>query len=76
MAKSSERVGRLFGELILKKYPPLRDQQIVEVSLDDLLTWSYWPNFIKIWREFTAALMYIRIRMYMCLDYHVPCCSF
>ena len=45
----SWRVGSLFGRLLKKQYPNLKPQSSPQVSLDDLLDWSYWPSFIKIY---------------------------
>ena len=47
----SRRVGILFGRLLLRKYPQIEHKELIDISLDDLLNWSYWPNFIKIYSK-------------------------
>ena len=45
----SEKVGFLLGHLLQRKYPDI--EKGVNISLKDLLTWSHWPNFIKIYSK-------------------------
>ena len=47
----SRRVGTLFGRLLVRKYPQIEHRELIDISLDDLLNWSYWPNFIKIYSK-------------------------
>ena len=49
LSMDSWRVGSLFGRLLKKQYPSLKPQSSLQISLDDLLDWSYWPSFIKIY---------------------------
>ena len=42
----SKNVGVLFGRLLQRKYPNIENG--IEISLEDLLKWSHWPNFIQI----------------------------
>ena len=44
----SERMGKLYGRIFLKTYPQLGTDSFT-VCLDDLLSWPYWANFIKIY---------------------------
>ena len=53
---SSKSVGVLFGRLLQPKYPDV--EKGIEISLEDLLTWSHWPNFIQIYSEHNYT-MYI-----------------
>ena len=46
----SQRVGELFGRLLEKEYPKIMSEEFT-ISLDDLLSWSYWPDFIKIYSK-------------------------
>ncbi len=45
-ATHSKRMGEVLGALLKKKYPQLDYQ--VPPSLNELLAWQLWPNFIKI----------------------------
>ena len=51
LRKNSTKVGNLFGRLLEKKYPQLNQSGFM-ISLDDLLNWSFWPSFIKIFSKF------------------------
>jgi hypothetical protein len=51
----SRRVGELFGRLLEKRYPQIATEESINISLHDLLTWSYWPDFIKIYSGTSKA---------------------
>ena len=42
----SHRLGLVFGRIMKKRYPQVL---VSSVSLNDLLSWSYWPDFIKLY---------------------------
>ena len=48
-------LGLIFGRIMIKKYPELEleEDTVFDTSLDDLLGWSYWPDFIKLQGKFT-----------------------
>ena len=46
--EESLRYGQLFGRILQKKYPQL-NEGMIDISLDDLLDWPYWPDFIKLY---------------------------
>ena len=56
----SMKVGALFGHILLRKYPKIERGDTVDISLEDLLMWSHWPNFIKIYSKVTCN-MYIYV---------------
>ena len=64
----SHRLGLVFGRIMKKRYPQLLEVGLSSVSLDDLLSWSYWPDLIKLYSMirfysdciFTVILMYYR----------------
>ena len=51
----SKKVGTLFGYLLLRKYPEIEGEGR-DITLDDLLAWSYWPSFIKIYSKCGLSL--------------------
>ena len=54
----SMKVGALFGHLLLRKYPRIERGETFDISLEDLLTWSHWPFFIKIYSKVTCPCTY------------------
>ena len=45
----SHRLGLVIGRIMKKRYPQLLEVGLSSVSLDDLLSWPYWPDFIKLY---------------------------
>ena len=46
------------GHILVKKYPQLTEGGSISISLDDILNWPYWPDFIKLYSmllEFKGA---------------------
>ena len=52
-ATKSAYVGKLLGDLMMKKYPNLDIE--IRITFDDVLQWSLWPNFIKLYGNFSFA---------------------
>ena len=53
-ATGSKRVGNLLGNMLKKQHPKLHPEMKESdlfISLDELLRWTLWPNFIKIYGE-------------------------
>ena len=48
-ATQSTHVGMLLGNLLKKKYPNMQPGTEITISLDEVLQWSLWPNFIKLY---------------------------
>jgi len=44
-ATESRHVGELLGRILRKRYPGLTET----ISIEDLLGWNLWPNFIQIY---------------------------
>ena len=44
----SHRLGLVFGRIMKKRYPQVFEVGLSSISLDDLLSWSHWPDFIKL----------------------------
>lgn len=55
----SRNVGYLFGRLLQTKYPQL--EEITSISLDDLLSWPHWPNFIRIYSKEVSVHIHVYI---------------
>ena len=47
--QDSQIVGELYGQILVKKYSTLNTDSEFSVSLDDLLSWPYWCDFIRIY---------------------------
>ena len=45
--KESDRIGKLIGCILLKKYPGAASSAF-KVTFNDLMEWDVWPCFIKI----------------------------
>ena len=43
----SQRMGRVLGTIVARKYPSLNTTD--EMTLNDLLEWYLWPNFLQIY---------------------------
>ena len=52
-AVQSKHIGNLLGNMLKKKYPCV----VHELSLDDLLHWNLWPNFMKIFGELIPSII-------------------
>lgn len=50
-------MGNLLGKLLKKKYPNLHpdNEDQIGISFDDLLDWTLWPNFIKLYGKIEIA---------------------
>ena len=55
-ATESTQVGMLLGNLLKKKYPNIQPGTEITISLDEVLQWSLWPNFIKLYGNFSSAI--------------------
>ena len=57
----------LLGRILKKKYPDVHDRS--SISLDDLLEWPLWPNFIKIFgtKITSSSMMFISNMNYFIL---------
>ena len=67
----SERIGKLYGNIFLKKYPHLSCEKF-SVQLDDLLSWPYWPNFIKIYSMSLQCVFMFRLPLVVQVDLLKP----
>ena len=47
VASGSKRMGKLLGNMLKKQYPNLHPGNDIFISLDELLQWNLWPNFIN-----------------------------
>lgn len=46
----SKLMGRLLGTMVTYKYPMFKEgSSQFDLSLDDLLEWYLWPNFLQIY---------------------------
>ena len=45
----SYRLGLVFGRIMKKRYPQVLEVGLSSISLDDLLSWSHWPDFLKLY---------------------------
>lgn len=52
-ATESERMGKLLGRLLKKRYPSLHCED-ASIDFDELLAWDLWPNFIKIYGNYVS----------------------
>ena len=55
-ATKSTQVGMLLGNLLKKRYPNIQPGTKITISLDEVLQWSLWPNFIKLYGNFSTAI--------------------
>ena len=50
---NSKLLGNVLGTILKKKYPQLNEDDTVNdwITLDVLLQWDLWPNYVKIVKQ-------------------------
>ena len=50
---NSKLLGNVLGTILKKKYPQLNEDDTVNdwITLDVLLEWDLWPNYVKIVKQ-------------------------
>ena len=58
-------MGMLLGDLLKKKYPNIQPGTEITISLDEVLQWSLWPNFIKLYGTLPFRITWYFYRLYI-----------